>query len=226
MKKGQPDKRREIPKKYKPSEWLIKAPYRPQNKYKPSERDEIYTAIGKAISTWEILECILSQVFIHLSGSKNRQTMQRSYGSILASKARLNMIQAAGKSALSPKDFSRIRTLVSDIAHLGSFRNQIAHGTVAVVDDTGAVWTDNPEGSSGKEYILTPPVYNTGKIDPSEKTFTFYTLSDIEAFIKEARKLQVRAANIFGTPYETTDPETLTMLRFGLGQITHTPRQK
>ena len=104
--------------------------------------ETIYTAVGHALSTWELVEEELASLFALLVGSAPRnpetQGAMRAYGSIVSSKSRVDMLNAAAKGFFhgwaNPEimktfddEFRELMTLAGGWA---GRRNDVAHGRV------------------------------------------------------------------------------------------------
>ena len=99
--KQRTDPRSDIPDEYKPAEWLINHPRRPQNSDTAvSHRDVLYASVGRVLTASEILETLLSGEFQRLVGTERPSALQ-AWGSIVSSGARVDAIIAAANVELS-----------------------------------------------------------------------------------------------------------------------------
>ncbi len=117
-----------------------------------------YEAVGRALTAWEGFEECLAIVFAALVVSSLEVPIERAYGSVIAFKARLEMVVAAAEAHFKfyPNKELRacLRAFLRRAADYGARRNEIAHGMV------GRLRT-HLSRSSG--YGVIPPRYNTGK---------------------------------------------------------------
>lgn len=216
MKKGQPDKRATVHDKYKPADWVIKSPNLPSSGLPLTGHGELMGAIGHALSTWEMLECLLAKSFVAFIECKNEEAAQEAFGSILTSKARLGMVKSSGKYFFDDKKYLMLKVLIDDIISLSTFRNIIAHGIVANVEPSWEIFatTYAPESPS-LGYLLTTPFYSS-KYDSGDGKTTVFCTEDILAFIVEARKLQGRLILLM---HASTDSIKLPKIRYPVGAI-------
>jgi hypothetical protein len=145
---------------------------RPRSADGSATADEVYRAIGMALTSWEYAENALADVFALFVGAREiippREPAVRAYGVIAGFKTRLDMVQAAAESyfQLTKKDAEdeKVRTANDALRErfkrtakcalkLSERRNNIAHGIV---------------GQHGRGHFLTPPLYAAKKYPLSE----------------------------------------------------------
>lgn len=127
--------------------------------------DELYTAVGAALSTWELVEEGLAEIFATFVGSpeagpgSGHDPAIRAFGSVLTFKGRQEMVAAAKQAffwrAELDDDLSNQFGRINEEA--GGFagrRNEIAHGRVQYIPEKG--------------FYLFPGLYNTSK-NPIDK---------------------------------------------------------
>ena len=116
--------------------------------------DEIFLAVGKALSAWEYLETTLALSFGHLVGT-NHIVALRAIGRIESPAARLNVILEAFRS--SPEEFRAqyptFEKTVKEVMPFTEVRNAIAHGHLQWIEIKG----------QEKVYYLTPSISTTRK---------------------------------------------------------------
>ncbi len=161
--------------------WDIR-PLQPEGS--PTE-DDVYLAVGRALTAWERIEVQLSELYLFFIGrhysypNEYRRTVTaslRAYGSVNGFITRFEMIEKAGDIFFHPRQFgplqnreldlklieqekklqSRFSTIVEETRGFVARRNEIAHGIV------GGVRT-SPIPSSPQTYFLSPPYYNSRK---------------------------------------------------------------
>jgi len=126
----------------------------------------LFAAVGEALSSYELFETFLAQLFRLLVESRSNAA-SRVYGDLASGTGRKSaLIQAAqtffGRSGRDKED--KWRTLHDDFKNLikayekaGAARNEIAHGHVSL-------FQFQPPKANG--HYLVPPNYNTRKTDP------------------------------------------------------------
>jgi hypothetical protein len=183
------DARADIPDEYKPAEWLIKQPYRPENSDTAvSHRDVLYAAVGRVLTAWEILETLLAGEFQRLVGT-DRPSALKAWGSIVSSKARVDAILAAADVEFSGDELARYKRCMEDVKLLGGARNLIAHGTVYYRD--GVDWiSDDPRSEPRGPFILGPAPYNTSKMRGN--AFYQFSVPQVQAIGMEIHKMWAR----------------------------------
>ncbi len=100
--------------------------------------DDIYRAVGEALSEWERLEFACLELYIALLASKNLGAGQ-GYGSVVAFSGRIELLKTA--FAAFPytdqpgfaDEFVGLGALLTEIDRLSARRNEIAHGVASDV---------------------------------------------------------------------------------------------
>jgi hypothetical protein len=125
--------------------------------------DEIYLAVGKALTTWERLDDTLGMIFGTIVRSE-KGAASAAYGVVLSPASRAEMIVAAAEQTFSINDplALQIVKLVNDVGRLAGRRNDIAHGVVTSFSETrleeGGGKTEVEHG-----HYLVPANYNRRK---------------------------------------------------------------
>lgn len=117
--------------------------------------DEVYCAVGRALSEWETVETAVATLFAVVVGG--HLAAKRAYGAIASSVGRLQALKAAGDVFLEDKDQGdrdRLSLFLRLLESASGRRNEIAH---AVVVKYAA--QDAPGGG----FYLAPPGYMTRK---------------------------------------------------------------
>lgn len=121
----------------------------------PDNPQEIYVAVGYALTMWESLEEELSELFLTYLGTIN-PAASRAYGSIVSGQGRVGMLKEVIESVygISLPDVADLHIrAMTKIAALAGRRNEIAHGIVA-----------NPTvNGENFGFCLLPPSYNSSK---------------------------------------------------------------
>ena len=144
--------------------WNLKSPWdpAPRDPNGDRDRDQVYRAVGAALTHWEQLEMALALLFGTIIDS-NTSAGRAAYGSVVSAAARLDLIMAAADAnkRISADRLTAITRLVAhEIGRLVARRNEIAHGQVTRFR--------RAEGAAGKApelegHYLVPPYYNTRK---------------------------------------------------------------
>jgi hypothetical protein len=155
-----------------------------------ADADAIYAAVGRALSTWELLEMAAVDLFVLFVQSYS-PAAKRAYGSIISASGRRDTILAAAETCflihkVTEADALKIRRFVEHWAVASGRRNDIAHGVVTRVSI----------GEKERGHFLRPADYNTNKnratgwFTPFNENDEFwfmhgdyrYTKNDIEHF--------------------------------------------
>jgi hypothetical protein len=145
-----------------------------------TERDTLLAAVGFALSTWEMMEEELADIFTTLIGAKWGAT--RAYGSVNNFYGRADMLETAAETFFYEATIGRIKIAGPDrevaqtqpdfielMKHCRQFtarRNDIAHGR----------YFHHPELG----YFLRPPRYNSKKFDFEQHMFGSYSYTSVE----------------------------------------------
>jgi hypothetical protein len=147
-----------------------------------SDRDTLLAAVGFALSTWEMLEEELAQLFAALIGAKWGGPAVRAYGSVnnfygraemLAAaaeaffyEATIGRIKIAGPDRLIAESQPQVQDLMKHCREFAGRRNEIAHGRYHRHPDLG--------------YFLRPAFYNSKKFNFEEHIFGSYSYTSVE----------------------------------------------
>lgn len=123
--------------------------------------DEIFTAVGRALSKWEQLQGYLALIFAQMIGEdpNGSFTALRAFGTVTSQSNRLQILREAGKMffefhpSTHQEEFS---SLLVSVEQLERRRNEIAHGVV------NPYVPDAADPTSGT-YALLPAYYATRK---------------------------------------------------------------
>ena len=182
-----------------------------------TDPDTIFVEVGKAISTWEIIEFYFSEVFGLFVGGKAigpiQATAKAAYGSISTNRGRREAIVEAAKVFFashldeSPSAKADFDVLVKHFESSSRIRNNIAHGAV--------VGYKVNERDCG--HFLQPPKYSrhtdsmkyvihegTGTPHPAVKYR--YVSGDILAFRQKFDRLQASVRDFYIALYQRLNP--------------------
>lgn len=123
------------------------------------DADEIYRAMGSALSTWEMVEDVFATLFQELVDSESIAA-KRAYGAVVASGGRRDLLKAAAEVYFHihkiDDDFrATFKNLIEHFNLAGVRRNEIAHGHVITL-----FHMEEEIGS-----FLVPPSYNSRKTE-------------------------------------------------------------
>jgi len=116
---------------------------------------EIFKAVGHALTTWESLEEDLCRLFGEYIGTIN-PAVKRAYGSVVSSQGRIGMMKEviqANYGVTWPETAALHTKAMNQIGALAGRRNEIAHGIV----------TNQTVNEKNFGYCLMPAEYNAGK---------------------------------------------------------------
>jgi len=178
-----------MPKKPGPKQTASPWEIRPKAPTGSPTDDEIYRAVGMALTSWEYAETALAALFARFAraeaDSKVIEPAAQAYGSITNFNSRVGMVQIAAQAFFQlaedrgcPVDdiddvSASFRELTRFTNGLAERRNNIAHGVVSHV--------------SGRGHYLMPPMYNSKKYKlvtaPQWERCTFaFTAEDIRYY--------------------------------------------
>jgi hypothetical protein len=143
-----------------------------------AEVNEIYRAVGEALSSWELVEEGVAQLFALFTSAasryRNAEPAIRAYGSVVSFQARAEMVLAAGKCFFHgwtgdhacPFE-SQFDSLITECRGWSGRRNDVAHGRA---DQDLSGW------------FLFPGLYSTKKRPLGEPPGYGYTSDQITGF--------------------------------------------
>jgi hypothetical protein len=151
----------------------------PRPKTGTKTQDELYTAVGAALSTWELVEEGLAEIFATFIGvpeagpASGHQPAIRAYGSVISFRSRQEMVGAAAQGFFhrAAKDDPTVKRFGSLMFEAGGFsgrRNEIAHGRVQLVPKKG--------------FYLFPGLYNSSKNPIGQQAVYAYTASQLFSY--------------------------------------------
>ena len=203
QKKGKSRKPKKPPTPPQPKPWDVPTP----PKKGDATKEEVFVAIGGALSAWESLEGWLVTIFAELVAPNDFPlAARRAYGSILTFRGRKEMIEAAAKAVFFafPNDTlqERLKSFLNEAQNFAARRNEIAHGIVK------EYWPKMlPTRFPTKEFALGPPEYATNKTDlepgrlilePIYHTPSYaYSSVEIEGFKRHFERMKSEARVLF-----------------------------
>jgi len=184
------------PKPRKPATPKPRHPWEPPFALKgDSSEDDLFKAVGRALTDWEFVEEVLARVYAALMRSDlySPNPAIRAYGAIIGSKARIDMIRAAGDAymtlpytgtAVFPAQAREMfRPLLDECVEWANRRNDIAHGRVWGADHS-------------REYFLFPALYSTKKWRLGQPPTYRYTSVEIRTFSAAFQDLYDRLSEL------------------------------
>lgn len=160
----------------------------------PSKGDnssqDIYIAVGRALTTWEEFEGFLSLLFAELVGSRNTQAARQAYCAVRTFEGRSEMLKAASSAYFHDfpnNDFRKnILDLIKEAKNLAPRRNEIAHGIVR--DFYELPHPDIPPFRTG-QYALFPTYADSKKRDVNTNPSYCYTSVELNHYTEQFIKL-------------------------------------
>jgi hypothetical protein len=188
-----------------PNPWDI--PERP--KIPTKDPDEIFRAVGGALSAWESVEHQIAMIFTLLVAENppspplgDSSPAVRAYGSVVSFQARAAMVEAAARAFfyLHPhqKHEYQLKKIMKAANGWAARRNDVAHGNVA-----GCPWDLN-------QCLLWPSDYNSKKYSVERRPAYLYNDAQIDDFTKRFYDLCQEMSEFFtefwiwrrGRPFE------------------------
>jgi hypothetical protein len=176
--------------------------------------DEIYLAVGRALSKWELVENEFIELYALFIGCKNIHQSYlkffpalRAYGSQISFSSRIEMVAAAGNAyffllkgeekkkaesaeAEFPKFLARCR-------NYSTLRNDIAHGMAQIRVDRG----ENGKLEQFKGNYLFPGLFASRKYPLGQRVMFAYTAVQIEKMAEQFEELS-RDVSVFKSDIE------------------------
>jgi hypothetical protein len=136
----------------------------------------LYAAIGRTLSSWEILEANLALLFAYIvEPVEGSNPARRAYGKITTFRGRMEALMAAAEASLptaKPDVYAQLDSLVRALRGAPSQRrNDIAHGAVQMFSTFGA-----------QSWALYPAWYNTSKRSLENRPNYIYGTAEIREF--------------------------------------------
>jgi len=159
-----------------------------------SDPYKIFSAVGQALSSWEMIEVSYAYLFNTLARPQTTSiAIRRAYGSIMAARGRREMIEAAAETFFHFFPFRPYEDDLKDIMNIytsaSSRRNDFAHGVVytSLRPRTGFYLEANDYNNKRSINRLSPYAYTSNQIMKIAKQFTAHRW-DVEAFRSEMTK--------------------------------------
>lgn len=163
--------------------------------------NDLYAAVGEALTAWEYAEDALSFLFARLvgaSGAVDAAPAVRAYGTVVSFQARHSLVLAAGEAFFvqhpNPNIEQAFYGILKRCMGWASRRNDVAHGAVGSDDDIPP-----------PNWFLWPGPYNSKKHSlPDKKPKYRYTAGQIKKFGEEFGVLEIKLAHLrkqLGSPY-------------------------
>jgi len=169
----------------------------PKPSHAPDHRDELYAAVGKALSSWELIERALAEIFSLFVGAPVMGYMLdepaiRAYGSVISFNGRAEMLAAAAvgyfykKKTPLPEIEKRVLGLLNECRNFSGRRNDIAHGRVeCIIDDEEYAWWKG----NCPCYMFLPGLLSTKKYSLSQEPLYVYTTIEMAHFTQHFEAL-------------------------------------
>ena len=151
----------------------------------------VFVSVGYALSQWEHAEEVLASLYSFLaSPARNSHASFRAYGTLMATRPRRLMIEAAADVFFTnfpdPDLPSRLTALLTIYADAGARRNEIAHG---VVMGSSKQTAQNSYDEVFTDWFLVPALHNTNKTSNRlEAEYRFNSIT-IDRFAESFDKL-------------------------------------
>jgi hypothetical protein len=173
---------------------------RPVSPMGDSREDAIFSAVGQALTEWEVLENACAQLFAVLVSANHKRAYLapaiRAYGTISSAVTRQQMLVKAGEAYFSSRKGKAQRheaeftELMKAYSNFAGRRNEIAHGLVQRV-----FLTKRGIRPAAIGRYLTPSFYNPKKFKNGQLSY-LYTSSDLIFYRQEFTKLALRVGGL------------------------------
>ncbi len=188
------------PKPEKPLQpWDI----RPPSPLGDNDENQIFNAVGQALTEWEHVENACAKLFAVLVSANQRQTYHapavRAYGCIFSTGTKAEMLRTAAKAYFSRRKGkahfeAELMRVTQEYLEFANRRNEIAHGIVSRVFLTEKTSLRGHRPGAIGLYLL-PSFYNPRKF--KNEIFTSrYTSSDLVYYRQEFTKLCLRIGSL------------------------------
>jgi hypothetical protein len=151
--------------------------------------DDVYSAVGRALSDWERYEGSLSLLFATLTSTSSSLPARRAYNSVRTFEARIEMLRAASLAYFErhpDKDREDLMgTVISEGKCYCPRRHEIAHG---VVDHFQPFPPKLPRDLTN-EFALYPSFANFEQRDMEEMPTYCYAKAELDYFAGEFRSI-------------------------------------
>jgi hypothetical protein len=141
------------------------------------DENDVYAAVGRALSMWETLEAALSYTYSIFEERPIDYDLLESYGrEAKIFKDRMATLERAAEKYFrfqpNQNEECRFAAFIAEAKRLSTFRNQIAHGIVIGKENY----------ASGIYYVLVPPSHGYHHLTKRDGLHYNYGSSEIDAF--------------------------------------------
>jgi hypothetical protein len=164
-----------------------------------TNQNELYAAVGRALSEWERYESVLAFLFANLIGAPVMLAARRAYSAVRTFEGRADMLRAASEAYFygDPTATDRFqpdfKTILSHATSFASRRNDVAHGVVDHYRPKPPAPAPLP---APEEYALFPAYATFKDRDPESVPSYCYTSDELEYFRLEFFKLRKPAYDL------------------------------
>jgi hypothetical protein len=164
------------PKQKEPSIW--DRPSFPQRG--DADKEEIWTAVGAALSAWGEYEGVLGRLFtIFIAVEFPSPQAKRAFGAIRSFEGRRDLLRGSSEAFFhyrrgTYREQVLFKAILRDASHAAERRNDLAHGIAMAF---------TPEGKSEPDgFCLMPSYYDSSKRDPNDIADFAYESATIKKF--------------------------------------------
>ena len=171
----------------------------------PDRSDEIYAAVGRALSNWDEVELALAEIFSIFTGTPIfgdrpfEEPAIRAYGSVISFNGRTEMLEAASRGYFHNKKTptaeleKNFRALLTECKGFAGRRNDFAHGRVEFLLSQPYLWWTGNDPC----WLFLPGVLSTRKYTLDHEPLYIYTASQILHFAECFKDLAVRLHDLW-----------------------------
>jgi hypothetical protein len=171
----------------------------------PDHPDELYAAVGKALSSWDGVESVLAEVFSLFLGTPIfsnplQEPGIRAYGSVVSFNGRAEMLDAAAKAYFHSKKTPtaelemKLRGLLNECRQFSGRRNDIAHGRVEFL--LGAEYDWWPQTDENHCWLFLPGLLAAKRYSLNHEPLFIYTVRELAYFKDQFDQLAGRLRDL------------------------------
>lgn len=168
-------------------------------------RDDLYVAVGRALSSWDGIESILAEIFsLFLGTPVSSNPLQepgiRAFGSVVSFNGRAEMLEAAArayfhnkKTPTAPLEM-KFRALLNECRQFSGRRNDIAHGRVEFLVGGEFDWW--PQKDDDYCWLFLPGLLAAKRYSLNHEPLFIYTKAELSYFNDQFDQLTGRLGDL------------------------------